>query len=79
MKKARIVKTKVGIKTFYYAQVETRFMFFFKTWDDLAGVFLRSGHVSWYRSLGTKDDAMRHIKELEELYGIEFEISEVER
>ncbi len=76
--KARIVKTMVGVKTYYYSQIRTKYLFFFHIWEDIAWVDIRSGSVSWYRSLSTtKDDALKTFNDYENLFGVKLEISEI--
>lgn len=69
LKKARIVTVEIGVKTYFYPQIQRPFFVMFKKWSSIAHVFINEGRVHWYKSLGTLDEAKKILKNYEELYG----------
>jgi hypothetical protein len=87
--KARIRKEKVGVKTYYYPQIEQsttgekKYLFWGKKvsnveWKSIAHCFLKDGSVSWWKQLMSLYDAKEVLQNYEELFGIKLEITEDE-
>lgn len=76
--KARIIEVKIGVKTYWYAQIQTPYLYFFKTWDSISDVQLYCGGISWYKSLkDSYNKAEAVLRDYEELYGIKLDITVV--
>jgi len=71
--KARIVKTKIGVRYYYYPQIQETLLYVFKFWSSLGDVNLHYGGVYYYKKLGTFVEAKEIIKNYEALYGIKLE------
>ncbi|HWY35779.1 MAG TPA: hypothetical protein VNX68_14130 [Nitrosopumilaceae archaeon] len=69
MKNARISKKHIGNNTYYYPQIQMQYLYFFKTWDSVGGVFIDQGRMLWFESLGTYEKALKTLRDYEELYG----------
>lgn len=73
-RKARICSVQVGVKTYYYAQIQERFLFVFKVWSSMSGVSLNTGRTYWYKQNSSYEEALKNLRDYETLYGIELEI-----
>ena len=73
-KKARIVREDVGVKTYYYAQIQDSFLWVFKVWSSMSGVSLNTGKTYWYKQLSSYGEALKNLRNYEELYGEKLQI-----